>query len=228
MTTNAVSQEEQQLVVFDLATELYGVDIGVVREIIRMQDLTRPPQTSFFVEGVINLRGKVTPVIDLRKRLSLPTSEQDKDTRILVVDVEDQDIGVIVDEVVEVLRISSDSIEPASSVVTGADSPYLLGIVKLDDRLIILLDLPQALSEENMDLASYQAAVEPNNNKGSKVDEKVEEKAAEEIEEEDAAAETPKAKVESKPEPDAEPEGRSEPEPAGDPNTELLEQSFAE
>ena len=176
MTTNAVSQEEQQLVVFDLATELYGVDIGVVREIIRMQDLTRPPQTSFFVEGVINLRGKVTPVIDLRKRLSLPTSEQDKDTRILVVDVEDQDIGVIVDEVVEVLRISSDSIEPASSVVTGADSPYLLGIVKLDDRLIILLDLPQALSEENMDLASYQAAVEPNNNKGSKVDEKVEEK----------------------------------------------------
>ncbi len=159
MTTNTVSRTEQQLVVFDLASELYGVDIGVVKEIIRMQELTQLPQTSFYVEGVINLRGKVTPVLDLRKRLSLPVTEQDQETRILVVDVDDQDIGVIVDAVVEVLRLSTDSIEPASSVITAVDSSYLLGIAKLEDRLIILLDLAQALSEDDMDLATYQAAV---------------------------------------------------------------------
>ncbi len=239
MTTNTVSQAEQQLVVFDLASELYGVDIGVVKEIIRMQEITQLPQTSFYVEGVINLRGKVTSVLDLRKKLSLPTSEQSQDTRILVVDVEDQDIGVIVDAVVEVLRISSDSIEPASSVITAVDSTYLLGIVKLEDRLIILLDLAHALSENDMDLASYQAAVEAYNQKGPKAVEKVEVKAVEEIEEEPEAEEKPRtqAKTESKsksearvePEPasDTDPEERSEPESAGELNIELLEQSFA-
>lgn len=156
MTTLSVDagQTEKQLVVFDLATELYGVDIGVVREIIRMQELTTVPESAAYVEGVINLRGKVTPVIDLRKRLSLPVSEQDSDTRIVVVDVHDHDIGVIVDAVAEVLRISSDSIEPTTSIITTSDSPYILGIAKLEDRLIILLDLEEALSETRRDLSA--------------------------------------------------------------------------
>ena len=156
MTTSSIDagQVEKQLVVFDLATELYGVDIGVVREIIRMQELTTLPESAAYVEGVINLRGKVTPVIDLRKRLSLPVSDQDDDTRIVVVDVHDHDIGVIVDGVAEVLRISADSIEPTTSIITTSDSPYLLGIAKLEDRLIILLDLEQALSETQIALSS--------------------------------------------------------------------------
>jgi purine-binding chemotaxis protein CheW len=139
---------EEQLVVFDLASEAYGVDIGAVREIIRIMDITRVPKTPEFVEGIINLRGKVIPVVDLRRRFSLPVSEENKENRIVVVDIGGQDIGVMVDAVTEVLRISSDSVEPPSSVITTADSAFLLGIAKLESRLIILLDLERVLSEE--------------------------------------------------------------------------------
>ena len=147
METETLQQDEQQLVVFDLSTEAYGVDIGAVREIIRLQDITKVPRTPEFVEGVINLRGKVIPVVDLRKRFGLPAGEESKENRIVVVDIGAQDIGVIVDAVTEVLRIDTGSVEPPSSVITTADSEYLLGIAKLDSRLIILLDLEQVLTE---------------------------------------------------------------------------------
>lgn len=151
METETVQQNEQQLVVFDLADEGYGVDIGAVREIIRLQEITKVPRTPEFVEGIINLRGKVIPVIDLRKRFSLPVADETKDNRIVVVDIGGQDIGVVVDAVTEVLRISTGSVEPPASVITTADSEYLLGIAKLDSRLIILLDLQQVLSEAEHD-----------------------------------------------------------------------------
>ena len=151
---------ERQLVVFDLAEEAYGVDISSVREIIRMQDITQVPRTPEFVEGVINLRGKVIPVVDLRKRFGFSTEEATKDTRIVVVDIGGQDIGVVVDAVNEVLRVAADAVEPPSSVITTADSEYLLGIVKLAARLIILLDLEQALS--SIDTASIVAEAEQN------------------------------------------------------------------
>ncbi len=147
METNTLQQDEQQLVVFDLSTEAYGVDIGAVREIIRMQDITKVPRTPEFVEGVINLRGKVIPVVDLRKRFGLPAEDESKENRIVVVDIGAQDIGVIVDAVTEVLRIATESVEPPASVITTADSEYLLGIAKLNSRLIILLDLEQVLTE---------------------------------------------------------------------------------
>lgn len=152
MTTATVEagQTEKQLVVFDLATEAYGVDIGAVREIIRMQDITKVPRCPEFVEGIINLRGSVIPVVDLRKRFSLTVSEQSKDNRIVVVDIVGRDIGVIVDAVNEVLRIQGDSVAPPSSVITTTDSAYLLGIAKLESRLIILLDLEKVLSDDEM------------------------------------------------------------------------------
>ena len=150
-------EAEKQLVVFDLASEAYGVDIGAVREIIRMQDITTVPRTPEFVEGVINLRGKVTPVVDLRKRFGLPVPEQSKENRIVVVDIGGQDIGVVVDAVTEVLRISSNSAEPPSSVITSAESGYLLGIVKLDSKLIILLDLESVLSEEEKSILADES-----------------------------------------------------------------------
>ena len=148
METETLQQNEQQLVVFDLSTEAYGVDIGAVREIIRLQDITRVPRTPEFVEGVINLRGKVIPVVDLRKRFGLPAEEESKENRIVVVDIGAQDIGVIVDAVTAVLRIATESVEPPASVITTADSDYLLGIAKLDSRLIILLDLEQVLTQD--------------------------------------------------------------------------------
>ena len=150
MTTSVkeVAASERQLVVFDLATEAYGVDIGAVREIIRLQEITNVPRTPEFVKGVINLRGKVIPVVDLRKRFGLPVGEESTENRIVVVDIGGQDIGVIVDAVNEVLRIFSDSVEPPSSVITTADSDYLMGIAKVEDRLIILLDLESVLSAE--------------------------------------------------------------------------------
>lgn len=111
----ATTQSEQQLVVFDLAQEAYGVDIGTVREIIRMQDVTSVPHRPDYVSGVINLRGRITPVVDLRKRFDLSDLEITRDSRIVVVDIDGDDIGMIVDAVTEVLRISTTQIEPPST-----------------------------------------------------------------------------------------------------------------
>lgn len=149
VTTNEVAVTEKQLVVFDLVGECYGVDISTVREIIQMQTVTAVPESPSFVEGIINLRGVIIPVVDLRKRFGLDTIEHDKDTRIMVVNSKGQDIGIVVDSVAEVLRISSDSIEPTSAVVTGGDAQYLQGIVKLQDKLVILLDVELLLSNED-------------------------------------------------------------------------------
>ncbi len=155
-------QSEQQLVLFDLANEAYGMDIGVVLEIIRMQEITKVPRTPEFVEGIINLRGKIIPVVDLRKRFSLPVTDETADNRIVVVDIDGQGIGMVVDAVAEVMRINSGSIEPPSEAITTQESDYLLGIAKLDDRLIILLDMNKLLlTEERQALAQTDLTPEP-------------------------------------------------------------------
>lgn len=156
---------EKQLVVFNLGGETYGVDISTVREIIRMQAITDIPGTPHSVEGLINLRGSVIPVVDLRKRFRLESVERSKETRIVVVSSNEQEIGVIVDSVTEVLRISSDSIEPPSSIIMSSDSEYLQGIVKLEERLIILLDADRVLSRDDKTL--LDAAVSQAEAKGS-------------------------------------------------------------
>lgn len=143
---NAMS--EIQLVVFDLASEHYGVDISDVREIIRMQNITRVPGATSYVEGIINLRGKVLPVLDLRKRLCLKAADQTEESRIVVIDISDGEVGVIVDAVTEVLRVPNSAIELPSAMVTQGNSDYLRGIAKLTDRLIILLDLNKLLSSK--------------------------------------------------------------------------------
>ncbi|MDP6667362.1 MAG: chemotaxis protein CheW [Dehalococcoidia bacterium] len=138
---------ERQLVVFDLNSEAYGVDISAVREIIRMQEITRVPRAPEFIEGIINLRGKVIPVGDLRARFSMPGTDRTEEHRIVVVDVEGTDIGMVVDAVKEVSRIPSNSIEPPSKVITTNDSAYLTGIVKTEEKLIILLDIAKVISD---------------------------------------------------------------------------------
>lgn len=187
--TEERSLSERQLVVFSLHTELYGVDINVVREIMRMQELTSIPETPSFVEGVINLRGAVTPVIDLRKRLDLYVGEATAETRIVVMDVGSQNIGVIVDEVTEVLRVSEDSIEPTSSIITASDSGYILGIAKLEDRLIILLDLENALSEEALELGRQAYLAQKRHDAANPVQPMLEQVVAEEVGEPEAKEE---------------------------------------
>ena len=140
--------DERQLVVFQLGAELYGVEIARVHEIIRLQAITRVPRAPAFVEGIINLRGKVIPVVDLRRRFGLPTAEHTRASRIVVVEIGDQVVGLIVDAVSEVLRIAGATVEPPSPVVAGPESEYLRGIAKLPERLVMLLDLDRVLARE--------------------------------------------------------------------------------
>jgi purine-binding chemotaxis protein CheW len=137
---------EQQLVVFELENEHYGVDIKTVESIIKMQTITRMPHAPSFVEGVTNLRGKVLPVIDLRRRFSLPSREITKDNRIMVVSMGSAEVGMVVDGVSEVLTLQDVDIESIPQMVTSADSEFITGIVKLPGRLVILLDLGAVLS----------------------------------------------------------------------------------
>jgi purine-binding chemotaxis protein CheW len=150
---------ENQLVIFHLAKEYYGVDIAAVESIIKMQEITGIPQAPAFVEGVINLRGTVLPVIDLRKRFGMSQTELTKDTRIVVVEMAGTTVGMIVDAVNEVLRVPTEDIEPPSPMVTTLDSAFITGIAKVSDRLIILLDLGKVLSiDEHIELAGLQPA----------------------------------------------------------------------
>lgn len=144
--SNAVSHdEERQLVVFELASEIYGIDIKTVREIIRMQKITYVPDAPAYVEGMINLRGRVIPVVDLRRRFGLTVAEASPEMRILVVDIAGEDIGVIVDAVTEVKRIAGAAVQRDALVATTDQAYYLEGIAKLGDQLLILLDLERAL-----------------------------------------------------------------------------------
>ncbi|EFK95277.1 CheW protein [sediment metagenome] len=147
-SSRAAADEILQLVSFNIGTEEFGIDILKVQEINRMVDITRVPRAPEFVEGIINLRGKVIPIIDVRKRFNMELAEQDKNTRIVVVDIAGQIMGMVVDSVSEVLRIPASTIEPTPEVVSSIDSDYIRGVAKLEDRLLIYLDLSKILSSE--------------------------------------------------------------------------------
>lgn len=139
---------ENQLVVFDLANEHYGVDIGAVESIIKMQEITVVPRAPRFVEGVTNLRGAVLPVIDLRKRFGLPAEQTTRETRIVVAEIGGISAGMVVDGVSEVLRVPEEAVEPPSPLVMTVDSAFITGIAKVNERLVILLNLSKVLSLE--------------------------------------------------------------------------------
>ena len=147
MVTEASTQAiAEQAVVFSLAGELYGLDISRIQGIIRVPDVTRVPRAPQFVEGVINLRGEIVPIVNLRERFGRPEQDHTADTRIINVEMGDELVGLIVDAVEEVLNISADAIVPTPELVTSAESPYLRGIAKIGDRLVTLLDLDKVLS----------------------------------------------------------------------------------
>lgn len=137
-----------QLVVFWLGKEEFAVFINQVQEIVRLLPITPLPKVPVFIEGIVNLRGNIVPILSMRKKFNLELREQTKDTRIIVVNVEGTMIGMIVDSVSEVLRISKNIIEPAPSLVGNVESEFIHGVANINKRLIILLDLKRVLTKE--------------------------------------------------------------------------------
>ena len=136
-----------QLVVAKLANEEYGIPITQVQEIIQIPSITRVPGIPGFVEGVINLRGKIIPIVDLRKRFNLTQEQFGENTRIVVTTIDNQSIGLLVDSVSEVIRLSNDAIDPIPPKISQICSEYLSGIGKFEKRLIILLNLEKLLTD---------------------------------------------------------------------------------
>lgn len=145
-----------QLVSFHVGGEEFGLNILRVQEIIRIQALTRVPNSPDFVDGVINLRGKVIPVIALRKRFGLEELAHDKQTRIVVVEVKGTVLGFIVDSVSEVLRVPKDTVEPPPRL-GKVEREYVSGVGKLDNRLLILLDVDRLMGDAGELMASQLA-----------------------------------------------------------------------
>lgn len=152
---NKEERKEQQLVGFSLGDEEYGVDILKVQEINRMVSISRIPKAPDYIEGIINLRGKVIPIINLRVRFGLEKKNNNKQTRIVVVDIKGKILGIVVDAVSEVLRLASNTIEPPPPLVSGKGVDYIKGVGKIKEKLLILLDLEKIfceVEEEIMDV----------------------------------------------------------------------------
>lgn len=145
---------ERQVVVFELDNESYAVEIGGVKEIVRLPEITKVPHAPDYVDGVIDLRGQVTAVINLRSRFGLPVQETTKDTRVIVLTMGDAQVGVVVDGVSETLSIPEESIDAIANMALEIDAEYITGVARLENRLVILLDYKKVLSaSENEALA---------------------------------------------------------------------------
>ncbi|GAA3406611.1 chemotaxis protein CheW [Paenibacillus hodogayensis] len=143
--------EELKVIVFSLAQEQYGVEVDKVRTIERMQPLTRVPKTPPFVKGVINLRGVVVPVIDLRGRFGLEEADYTDNSRIIIVAVKEMEVGMIVDTANDVVDVDSEAIEQPPEIVGGIRAKYLRGLAKLGEgRLLVLLNLEEVLNKSEI------------------------------------------------------------------------------
>ncbi len=149
LASDSQSMEEEHLVIFSLGKELYGVTIHAVESIIKLQAITQVPRTVPFILGVTNLRGTVVPVLDLRIRFNLAHSEDTANTRIVIVNSEGSKVGIVVDEVTEVLKVSRNTIQPPPPLSTTIESAFISGIARIDDRLVILLDLEKVLASSS-------------------------------------------------------------------------------
>ncbi len=139
-----------QLVVFSIGKELYGVGIDKVHEIVKVPDITEVPDAPAFLEGVINLRGKIVPVVDLRKRLKLDEKEKTKFSRVLITENGGRLVGLLVDAVSEVLKVAPEAVEAPPEMIASVDIEYITGVAKVGERLIILLELGKVLNVEDM------------------------------------------------------------------------------
>jgi len=147
-STLAAAADSMQLISFKLGEEIYGIEITKIREIIRIGQITQVPETPHYIKGLINLRSTVIPVIDLRARFGLPEGELTDDGRIVVLNVGNRTIGIIVDAVSEVLRVTGDQISEAPPTVASLGNKYMIGLVRLEEQLLILLDVDRLFGEE--------------------------------------------------------------------------------
>ena len=148
---------EGKFLTFVLSNEEYGIEILKVREIIGLMDITSVPQTPDYMKGVINLRGKVIPVIDLRMKFSMPEEEHTQETCVIVVEVNGTSIGLIVDSVSEVSDIGSGEIENAPKFGQGIDTSFIMGLGKVKEKIIIMLDIDEVLSSDELEIAEELA-----------------------------------------------------------------------
>ncbi len=152
------SAAEQQLVAFHLAGETYGVDIAMINEIIRLTEITAVPRTPPEVEGIINLRGKIVPIVDLRKRMGLPPMARTSATRIIVLAFDEHIVGIVVDRVAGVVRLSESNIEPPSQLIMLREQDYVRAVGKNDGHLVILLNIQKVLRIECIETTEALAA----------------------------------------------------------------------
>ena len=141
---------EQQIVIFKLAEEYFGIEISTVESIVKLQKITRIPHAPDYMKGVINLRGEILPVMDLEKRFNQHDFEMTSETRIVVINIGGVKIGMIVSGVSEVLNIEDSVIEKTPPILTTMETEFITGVVKLEARLVILLDLARVLSLQEM------------------------------------------------------------------------------
>lgn len=153
-TTDEHGKPLTQVVSFQLASELYGLNIMCVQEIILMGEITQIPEVPSYIRGIINLRGKVIPIVDLRSRFSMASVEATEHTRIIVVNSSASTVGFVVDAVSEVLRIDGEQIEPPPQGLAGVDQAYIQGLVKMDKKIMILLNIDKIMSMDDQDLLS--------------------------------------------------------------------------
>lgn len=142
-----------QLVSFTLDGVEYGIDILQVHEILRIPDITRLPNTPSFIRGVINLRGNVIPVVDVRNRFGYPPIDVTEFTRIIVIESEGKQIGLFVDNVSQVIRLSDKNIDPPSDLIEGVSEEFITGVGRLKDRLVVILNLANILFESDSEKA---------------------------------------------------------------------------
>jgi len=144
--TNAVEQESIKVIVFQLADKEYAIPVSHVQGIEKLMHITRVPKTAKYVKGVINLRGVVTPIVDLRERFELPISEHEETTRIIITSLEDMEVGFVVDSANDVIDIPASAIEPQPEVVGSLEEEFISGVAKVEKRLLILLHLEKVLN----------------------------------------------------------------------------------
>lgn len=143
-----------QFVGFRLGGEDYAIAITKIQEIIVMKPITRIPQVPAFIEGLINLRGSVIPVVNLRTLFGLEHRDLDDETRTIIVNVGDRTIGYIVDEVTQVMRIASDQIQPAPVSITSVSKQHIAGLAQLEDRLLVILEIERLLKPEELEVST--------------------------------------------------------------------------
>ncbi|HUI69634.1 MAG TPA: chemotaxis protein CheW [Spirochaetia bacterium] len=146
----AIVGEVKQLISFAVGEEVYGFELQHVKEVIRMREITWLPETPSYVQGIINLRGQVIPVIDLREKFGLPSTEATAETRVIVVEVEESVVGMVVDSADEVVRLPESQFEPPPTVLSKESQSYITAVGKQEDRLITLLDVKRLLKSVGM------------------------------------------------------------------------------